>query len=429
VVLSPTKFSKEIADEQAKYQGKCLYHLTKSHQTCECHVLKEGDKAGNSTKNSGQASGTTQLQHITEELLDDIEAASEELGNDTNDESLQYFARVSNHYLRLVKSSQTETARHDVTFPIIADSGANYHMFKELIFFDSLVPATGRVILGDGKTSLPIQGIGTIRLLIDGNKLFVDNVRYIPNLSESIYSLFLHVKCPNHGLQSSYDHGLHISFPTFTTQAVLGEHDIYLNAVPGNTTIKCPSLLPPTSTSSTTAISSICRHIKSASSVLCTESTQRDNILTSLRQYYDDIKTKRQLNFEVPAGFRREGYFQRMVRDVKNSSRVDLPSDDCLRNPLPPTTPIHADDSQDINFSDSLPNESSPVSVPILRCVDKPSSHLPARITLTEDFIRASVGFRHIEMMKSHLKQLYQDTIIIDTLPADAVLDQGELPI
>jgi hypothetical protein len=58
--------------------------------------------------------------------------------------------------------------------------------------------------------------------------------------------------------------------------------------------------------------------------------------------------------------------------------------------------------------------------------VDKPSSHLPARITLTEDFIRASVGFRCIEMMKSHLKQLYQDTILVDTLPADAVLDQRE---
>ena len=59
--LSPIKFFKEIADEQAKYQGKCLYHFTKSHQTCKCHVLKEGDKTGNSTTNSGQASGTGQL--------------------------------------------------------------------------------------------------------------------------------------------------------------------------------------------------------------------------------------------------------------------------------------------------------------------------------------------------------------------------------
>jgi hypothetical protein len=56
---------------------------------------------------------------------------------------LQYFARVSNHYLHLVKSSPKEKARHDVKFPIITDSGSNYHMFKELVFFDSLVPATG----------------------------------------------------------------------------------------------------------------------------------------------------------------------------------------------------------------------------------------------------------------------------------------------
>ena len=72
-------------------------------------------------------------------------------------------------------------------------------------------------------------------------------------------------------------------------------------------------------------------------------------------------------------------------------------------------------------MSTSLPNQSSIPSVPILRCVDKPSSHLPARITFTEDFLRASVGFRRIDTMKSHLSKLYQDTILIDKLPADAV--------
>ncbi len=94
------------------------------------------------------------------------EEDSEDIGNDTNDESLQYFDRVTNHYLRLVKSSQPETPRHNMKFPIIADSGANYHMFKELQFFDTLVPAKGKVFLGDGKTSLSIQGIGTIKLCI-----------------------------------------------------------------------------------------------------------------------------------------------------------------------------------------------------------------------------------------------------------------------
>jgi hypothetical protein len=111
--LSPVRFSKEIADEQAKYKDKCLYHLTKSHQTCDCHILKEGGKPGNSPKTSGQTSTTGQLRHVTEELDEDvldesIEDDAEELGNDTNDDSLQYFTRVTNHYLRLVKSSPTE---------------------------------------------------------------------------------------------------------------------------------------------------------------------------------------------------------------------------------------------------------------------------------------------------------------------------------
>ncbi|MFN9978304.1 MAG: hypothetical protein ACK53Y_00245, partial [bacterium] len=58
-----------------------------------------------------------------------------------------------------------------------------------------------------------------------------------------------------------------------------------------------------------------------------------------------------------------------------------------------------------------LPNSSSTDRVPLLRCVDKPATSLPNHITCTEDFIRASVGFRRIDSMKSHLKSLYKDTI------------------
>jgi hypothetical protein len=75
-------------------------------------------------------------------------------------------------------------------YPIIADSGANFHMFRDREFFLSLSPATGQVILGHGKTTLPIQGVGTIKLRIGAHILLVDNVRFVPGLSESIYSLF-----------------------------------------------------------------------------------------------------------------------------------------------------------------------------------------------------------------------------------------------
>jgi hypothetical protein len=81
-------------------------------------------------------------------------------------------------------------------------------MFRDREFFSSLLPATGKVILGDGKTSLPIEGVGTVKCLIGSNELTIENVRCIPTLSESIYSLFLHVKLPQHGINSSFESGL-----------------------------------------------------------------------------------------------------------------------------------------------------------------------------------------------------------------------------
>jgi len=234
------------------------------------------------------------------------------------------------------------------------------------------------------------------------------------------------VQCPNHGIHSSYETGLHIKFPLFTTQAVLGTHDIYLNAAPANSEITCTSFLPHSDHTSNGDHPAVCKHIIE-NSLSSTETNQGDNIIEVLRQYYGDVKTKRQLNFEVPAGFRWEGNFQRTVRDIKNASSLPLPSEPrSIDSEIVEELDDTSTTNHDVMMSTSLPNQSSIVSVLILRCVDKPSSHLPARIPFTEDFLRASVGFRRIDMMKSHLSKLYQDTILLDKLPADAVLDTGE---
>jgi hypothetical protein len=37
-----------------------------------------------------------------------------------------------------------------------------------------------------------------------------------------IYSLFLHIQHPGHGLESSFDKGLYIIFPNFKTKAIIG---------------------------------------------------------------------------------------------------------------------------------------------------------------------------------------------------------------
>jgi hypothetical protein len=45
---------------------------------------------------------------------------------------------------------------------------------------------------------------------------------------------------------------------------------------------------------------------------------------------------------------------------------------------------------------------------------------------LSEDFIRASVGFRHIDTIKKYLSTLYSDTVKLDNTPSDAILDSGD---
>ncbi len=62
---------------------------------------------------------------------------------------------------------------------------------------------------------------------------------------------------------------------------------------------------------------------------------------------------------------------------------------------------------------------------PIIQSVDKPSSSLPKVLTFSEDLLHASVGFRRIDFMKQHLSDLYQHTVRLDSLPVDAVLDEG----
>jgi len=97
------------------------------------------------------------------------------------------------------------------------------------------------------------------------------------------------------------------------------------------------------------------------------------------------------------------------------SSITDLPSN-ILESTLP-------------DFDPNNEVFQTPVSghIPIVCSVDKPSTSLPNTITMNEDFLRASLGFRRIDTLKQHLPVLYQNNIRLDHTPADAVLDNGDL--
>jgi len=322
--LNPVKYCTEITAEQGRHPGKCIYHLSKSHPMEDCYVTKECDKLiadkKNSSSSSSALSSAGKLRQLTGETEDcGVEDSSEFLpeptSNDTNEADLIYFARMTKQYLQLVNSTPSGVPQHKMKYPIIADSGTNFHLFKDLEFFETLSPANGHVILGDGTTKLAIQGIGTIKCKLGNNILSVDSVRYISELSESIYSLFLHIQHPNHSVYSTSEDGLFIVFPGFESKAILGESDIYLDATPYN--------LPPSDlgSGSSTLPSLItnnnihCHHTTQQQIQETPDSVQLDNILKTLRQYYSEVKTKRQLNLNLPAGFCQDNTTQRNFKE------------------------------------------------------------------------------------------------------------------
>ncbi len=178
--LKPTKYCQQIVAEQRRHPNKCIYHLSKTHPTETCAVKKECDRILEANKKptpSGPKPNPNvngQLHHITEETpvesIDDEEVDNEfdTFVNDTNEDALLYFERLTKHYLRVVKNnpSPTHINHHAIQFPVIANSGANFHMFRDKEFFESISPASGNVILGVGVTTVPIQGVGTVKCKI-----------------------------------------------------------------------------------------------------------------------------------------------------------------------------------------------------------------------------------------------------------------------
>jgi hypothetical protein len=139
---------------------------------------------------------------------------------------------------------------------------------------------------------------------------------------------------------------------------------------------------------------------------------------------------------EVPAGFRQTSNHARQIRSYNSlKHNTDLSSQEIL----PPATQ-DVDDSlisslgnldlqQELISQHSIsPDAHSSVAgnVPIIPSVDKPSSSLPHVITMTEDYLCSSLGFRHIDTIKQHLPDLYCKSDRLDTSPPDAVLDQGD---
>jgi len=118
---------------------------------------------------------------------------------------------------------------------------------------------------------------------------------------------------------------LSIIFPTFATKALIGHNDIYLGAAPVNTTsllLDQDRITPTTSPLSSETRPSFCHHVIQFQDEVTSESKKVDNLLIQLCQDYQDVKTPRQLDLEVPAGIRQQSEHQRQLQYHKNSTTV-----------------------------------------------------------------------------------------------------------
>jgi hypothetical protein len=81
--MNPSKFCCEIEAEQCKHPGKCIYHLSKFHTTAVVLSRRKSVIYYDVFEDA-----------VAEDTVDD---STTDVSNDTNEEDLIYFARMTNH--------------------------------------------------------------------------------------------------------------------------------------------------------------------------------------------------------------------------------------------------------------------------------------------------------------------------------------------
>ena len=103
-------------------------------------------------------------------------------------------------------------------YTFVSDSGANRHMCHDKALFIKMCAYTGatqHVTLGDGKTTQPICGVGTIEFTTSlGHTIRLHNVVYVPGLNVSLYSINQHMKYEGCYEHSEYN-SCRLAFPSF----------------------------------------------------------------------------------------------------------------------------------------------------------------------------------------------------------------------
>ena len=166
---------------------------------------------------------------ITELAATAADALNTSIPNTTNYNATPYahdntISTLSTLTLDTSLATPSPPDRRPTDFPmVIANSGANRSMVNELAFFQSDIspPPPSAVVLLADNSSIPVLGIGTASCTDGTNSFTLPNVLYVPQLTDSLYSLQEHWRTPGHDVRKTSEDNLELVFPTFTTPLTL----------------------------------------------------------------------------------------------------------------------------------------------------------------------------------------------------------------
>jgi hypothetical protein len=96
---------------------------------------------------------------------------------------------------------------------VVADTSATDHMVPDHSAFISYKSVHGLQVRMGNNSFAPILGHGTAIILLNGQRLLIQNVLYVPGLWVPLYSLCTHLCQVGCGFLGSYETGMHIYFP------------------------------------------------------------------------------------------------------------------------------------------------------------------------------------------------------------------------
>ena len=184
--------------------NECYYHRSDSHTSEKCAVLNGVISKARSNPTQEAAAipqamksqtDDTDLKHV-KFLIDELDDSTTPKAHMIDIPQVQDNQWDSNNYYKIMNDDDNSDTDYDNTnnnntkesvdnySDFIVDSGADAHMCNSKQYFTTIQHTNiPHVILGDGVTTKPCKGIGTIDIIINHQtRIIIHNVLYVPSL-------------------------------------------------------------------------------------------------------------------------------------------------------------------------------------------------------------------------------------------------------